>query len=127
MATTFVKQVLTAGGNPLTVKITVTWDNTDLTPTAYVHGGPKAVPKTVVHNLKALGVSTLNVSVDADSTPGSVTVAALGEIASIVEDDGLGAVTSNEVAGDITGAISVIYLEFDAVANQDGTSFLPAE
>ncbi len=109
MATTFKKEKLCAGGNPLLVRITTTWDNSDLTPTAFAHGGPFAKPDFIITNIKTLGTNRGNVSVETTDATGLVTFIAAaetgGSVASLVTETVLG----------WTGV----------VANQDGTSFLP--
>lgn len=103
MATTFDKRLIRAGDMVIS-KIKITWDNADKSPSALVHLGPKAVPDIVSHHALS-GTNDIVVSVDAETTLGSVTLVATGTA---------------------TSRVDYVYLVWNGViADQDGTSITP--
>lgn len=109
MASTAVAQVVHKMANFQVTKITVTWDNSDLTCQDIVHLGPKGVTPVVLQGLDTTaGTDIANFSVAFDNANGEINI-----------------VAQQEVGGDISSKVTEFYLLFFAFGDQAGGSITP--
>lgn len=109
MASTSTTKVIVNTAALTITKVTVTWDNSDLTTQDIVHGGPKGVtPVSLGSNFTTAPTNNAVFTYTYDNTNGEVDIVALPE-----------------TGGSIANGISEHHFLFVAKGDQDATSITP--